>query len=446
MLKKEGIMAKKDIIMMRRKELKRLHVIKGVIIKKIKWKEGARIAELSMRQIGRLVARVKEQGDIGITHKLRGRESNRRYDKGFKGKAIEIYKTRYEDFGPTLAMEKLKEIEGIEISDETLRKWIIGEKDIESSWRRKGRKHRRWRERKAKRGEMVQMDGSKHDWFEGRGSECVLMGYIDDASNEVYGRFYEYEGTIPAMDSFRGYIRKYGIPNSLYADRHTTYHSKDKLTIEEELEGKTKKATQFERAVGELGVKIIPAYSAQAKGRIERQFRTFQDRLIKEMRLRGIKGIEEANEFLKYYLPIYNKRFGVIPREKANLHGPIPKWTKLDRILCIKTQHVVRNDTTIVHEKKLYQIEEKTKAKKVTVEERINGTMKIYDGESKSLRYKQITSLPKKREESKIKPNKKLTKISRKKYIPPADHPWRKFKPGWRINASKQKGIRPVAA
>lgn len=441
MLKKEGIMAEKDIIMMTREELKRLHVIKGVIGKKIKWKEAARIAGLSIRQIARLVVRVKAMGDTGIIHRLRGTVSNRGYDEVFKKKVIEIYRERYEDFGPTLAMEKFKEKEGIEISKETIRKWIIGEKEIECRWQRKGRKHCRWRERKKYRGEMVQMDGSKHDWFEGRGEESVMMGYIDDASNEVYSRFYEYEGTIPAMDSFLRYIRKYGIPNSLYADRHMTYHGKGKLTIEEELEGKTRKKTQFEQAVGELGVKMISAYSPQAKGRIERQFRTFQDRLIKEMRLRGIKNIEEANEFLKDYLPIYNKRFSVIAMEKINLHSPIPKGIKLGRVLCIKTQRTVRNDTTIAHETKLYQIMEKTKAKKVIVEEYINGTMRIYIKGGKSLRYKQITSLPKKREESKIKSNKKLPKLSRKKYIPPADHPWRKYTIRWQMKRAKSKGL-----
>lgn len=293
---------------------------------------------------------------------------------------------------------------------------------------------------------MVQMDGSEHDWFEGRGPICVIMGYIDDASNEVYGRFYEYEGTLPAMASFRGYIRKYGIPDSLYADRHTTYHSKDKLTIAEELEGKTKKETQFERAVGELGVKIIPAYSPQAKGRIERQFRTFQDRLIKEMRLRRINSIKEANEFLKYYLPIYNKRFGVISEGKANLHSPITKGINLDRILCIKTERTVRNDSTIKHNKKLYQIEEKTKAKKVTVEERINGTMKIYARDDKSLRYREITSLPKKKRSDKIEVKMTLKSLPRKKYIPPLDHPWRTYRNRWGRQELKQKDIKPLAA
>jgi hypothetical protein len=243
---------------------------------------------------------------------------------------------------------------------------------------------------------MVQMDGSIHDWFEGRGPECVVMGYNDDATGRVYARFYEYEGTFPAMDSFRYYVREHGIPCSLYLDKHGAYQSKKKLTAEEELEGKEKPETQFERAVGQLGVKVIPAHSPQAKGRIERLFHTFQDRVIKEMRLGGVSSIEEANEFLESYLPKYNKRFSVVARSRTDLHRPVPKGINLDRIFCIKTKHVIRNDFTVIHDKKLYQVEDKTKAKEVIVEERINGSIKLYAGDT-SLKYKQLENLPVKR-------------------------------------------------
>jgi hypothetical protein len=292
---------------------------------------------------------------------------------------------------------------------------------------------------------MVQMDGSIHDWFEGRGPECVLMGYIDDASNEVYVRFYGYEGTFPAMKGFRGYIRKYGIPHSLYADGHTTYRSTAKLSIEEELEGKKKSQTQFERAVGELGVEIIRAYSPQAKGRIERQFRTFQDRVVKEMRLRKISSIEEANTFLASYLPTYNKRFGVAPKERADLHRPVPRGISLDRIFCLKEKHVVRNDFTVAHDSTLYQIKEHTKAKSVIVEEQSNGRIRIYsnDSKKKSLKYKEITELPKKKSSLVKKPAQAL-KAPTKKYIPPPDHPWRRYRQ--RIDVSRQKGSNPLAA
>jgi len=427
--------ARKDIISMSREESKKLSIIKQVIAKKLTWKEASKFMEVSMRQIARTVIRVKLFGDDGIMHRLRGKPSNRRCNE--KEKILKLYKTKYEDFGPTLASEKLFEINKIAISDETLRKWLVADQEVECSWQRKGRKHRKWRERKAHCGEMVQMDGSHHDWFEGRGPECCLMGYIDDATSRTFARFYTYEGTIPAMDSFRKYIRKNGIPHSLYADRHTTYRSTGKLSIEEELAGKEKPQTQFERAVGELGVKIIPAYSPQAKGRIERQFRTFQDRVIKEMRLMGISSIEEANKFLENYLPVYNKRFSVVPKEKADVHRSVSKEAQLDRILCIRTNHVLRNDFTVAHEGKLYQVAEHTKCKKVLVEERINGTIKIYAAK-KSLKYKQITEIPKKQSPLEKKPKIKVTSAPKKKHIPSKDHPWRKFTFGKRI---KQQGV-----
>lgn len=418
------MVARKDIIIMSRKESKKLNIIKQVIAKKLIWKDASEFLEASMRQIARMVIRVKLFGDDGIIHRSRGKPSNRRCNE--KEEILKLYKTKYEDFGPTLASEKLFEINKIKISDETLRKWLATDHEVKCVWQRKGRKHRKWRERKTHCGEMVQMDGSHHDWFEGRGPECCLMGYIDDATSRMFARFYAYEGTIPAMDSFRKYIRENGIPHSLYADRHTTYRSTGKLSIEDELAGKAKPQTQFERAVSELGVKIIPAYSPQAKGRIERQFRTFQDRVIKEMRLKGISSIEEANEFLENYLPVYNKRFSVVPKEKADLHRPVSKGAQLDRILCIKTKHVLRNDYTIAHESKLYQVDEHTKCKKVLVEDRINGAMKIYGGK-KSLKYKQITEIPKKQLQQEKQLKEPLISSPKKKHIPPKNHPWRNF-------------------
>ena len=198
-------------------------MIRKVLEKVIKQVEAAKILSLSYRQIQRCVQRVKVEGDKGIVHKSRGRASNRRLADRVKERVIKLYRKRYKGFGPTLASEKLLEREGLKVSDETLRKWLLESGD----WKRVRRKrvHRQWRERKEHLGEMVQMDGSHHDWFEGRGPECVLMGYIDDATGEAFGRFYEYEGTMPAMDSFRRYIQRWGIPLSVYLDKHTTYKS-----------------------------------------------------------------------------------------------------------------------------------------------------------------------------------------------------------------------------
>ena len=240
----------------------------------------------------------------------------------------------------------------------------------EGEWKkhRKRKAHRQWRERKDHYGEMLQMDGSHHDWFEGRGPKCVLMGYIDDATGSVYGRFYEYEGTIPAMDSFKRYSTKYGLPMSVYLDKHTTYKSWVRRDDFQE----TEPMSQFGRALQELGVRKLHAHSPQAKGRIERLFNTFQDRLVKEMRLRGVSTIDEANTFLASYLPVYNQRFCVTPKKEENLHRKVS--VDLDTVLCIKTERTLKNDHTIQYDGKLYQIDGRIRAKRVMVEELIDGS------------------------------------------------------------------------
>src|SRR3990170_8142133 len=383
-------MAGEDIIMVSQRELKRLHIIQKVLNEKLSQVEAGEILLLSDRQIRRIVSKIRQEGDKGIRHGLRGKPSSRMLPKKVKEKAIKFYREKYKGFGPTLASEKLLELEGIKISKETLRNWLIETGDWEKV--RKSRTHRQWRERKHYFGEMVQMDGSHHDWLEGRGPELVLMAYIDDATNTIFARFYDYEGTIPAMDSFKRYIKRHGIPMSIYLDRHTTYKSTGKSTIEDELANKMPKS-QFERALEELGVIVIHAYSPQAKGRIERLFKTLQDRLIKEMRLRVIKTKDEANEFLKHYLPLHSKKFGFKPAKEGDLHRGIPKDVDIDRILCIKTKRTLRNDFTIAHDRKLYQITERINGKDVIVEERVDGSMHIIC-DNRRLKFKEITSRP----------------------------------------------------
>lgn len=254
-------MAGEDIIRMSLREVKRLKVIQEVIEKQVTQRVAASMIGLSERQVRRLVRIVGEEGERGVIHRLRGRSSNRKIPAEVKAKALMLYRGRYTGFGPTLASEKLGELDGIKLSDETLRKWLMAA----GLWqrRRKRSKHRQWRQRKECFGEMVQMDGSHHNWLEDRGPELVLMAYIDDATNNVFARFYDYEGTIPAMDSFKCYARKYGLPISIYLDRHTTYKSNKKLTEWEEFE-KIEPLSQFERALEELGVEVIHAYSPQA--------------------------------------------------------------------------------------------------------------------------------------------------------------------------------------
>jgi len=413
-------MAREDRIIMSVKELRRFHVIEQVLGQKMKQVEAAEVLGLSDRQIRRITQRVRVEGDRGLLHRSRGKPSNRTMDPKSKAQVMGLYERKYGDFGPTLATEKLAEYDGIRISDETLRRWLL-ERGV-SHFKRRKRPHRQWRERKGHRGELIQMDGSHHDWLEGRGPACVLMGYIDDASNRVYARFYEYEGTIPAMDSFKRYIRRDGIPMSVYLDKHSTYKAWAEPTISEQLEGRKPKS-QFERALEQFGVKVIHANSPQAKGRIERLFGTFQDRLIKEMRLAGVSSLDQANRFLSGYLPIYNRRFSLKAAEGANLHRPIPEGLDWDGILCIKTERPLRNDFTVTHNGGLYQVHDNVRTARVIVEDRLDGTMRIMH-QGRRLQYHTIL----------VRPLREAIKtIKTKTRTPPApDHPWHRPFKHWR--------------
>jgi transposase len=420
------------MIMARQGELRRLHIIQKVLEGMVKQVEAAEILSLSGRQVRRIVKRIRREGSRGILHRSRGRPSNRRISPKIKEKVINLYRTQYKDFGPTLASEKLLERNRIRISDETLRIWLVETGDWRKTRRRRG--HRQWRERRQHEGEMVQMDGSHHDWFEGRGPWCVLMGFIDDATGRVFGRFYDYEGTIPAMESFKGYLQRYGLPMSVYLDKHTTYKSTAKASIEDQLNDHPA-LSEFERALNELGVEVIHANSPQAKGRIERLFGTLQDRLVKEMRLRGIRTLEEANAFLEEYLPIYNRRFSVGPKERDNLHRPLGRGLDLDAILCIKTERTLRNDFTVAHNKKLYQIEDKVRGSKVMVQDRLDGSLVItYRGQR--LRFKEIIARA-------VKDQKEQPVIVRirKPHTPPSDHPWRR---GFKFGIHKYERGKPI--
>ena len=410
-------MAEKDMITMSREEASRLHIIHQALNKKISQTEAASLIDLSDRQIRRMIKRIREEGDEGICHRSRGTTSNHRIPKKIREKTLKLFREQYHDFNIVHATEKLCEVHGITINDETLRLWL---KEAEIPYRkRKVKKHRQRRERRAHFGELVQIDGSHHDWFEGRGPICVFMGYIDDATNTVHGRFYDYEGTMPAMDSMKRYIKRYGIPQSVYLDKHTTYKSWAEPTIEEQLNDQ-KPMSHFEKSLAELVIDVIHANSPQAKGRVERLFKTLQDRLVKDMRLAGIKSVEEANAFLTTYLPKYNRKFKKQAASEADLHRPALHSRELDRILCVKEERTVKNDFTIVHNNTLYQIEQATRAKKVTVEERLNGTLHVtYNGQD--LRFREITKKPTKDTSEAL-----LLLQEKQPWVPPIDHPWRK--------------------
>ena len=370
----------KDILMMSREEVQRYQIIRKILDRVINQQEGAEYLRLSDRQVRRIVRRVRVEGESGVIHRLRGKSGWRKIDPNIRERILGLYRRQYEGFGPVLASEKLQERDGIKVNDETLRLWLMQEGLWQVSRQRKP-KDKSWRARKEHFGEMVQMDGSQHDWLEGRGPKLVLMGYIDDATNRFYGKFYEYEGTFPAFGSLKGYIKHYGIPKSVYLDKHSTYKNNRKYKYTDWPFRDKEELTQFGRACRQLGIELIYANSPQAKGRVERVFGTHQDRLVKELRLAGAKTCEEANRVLNGYLPKFNQRFEVSAKGHGDLHRPVDARIDLDEILSVHSERALRNDRTVLHQRRWYQVLTKTRAQRVTICEYLNGRLAIkHDG------------------------------------------------------------------
>ena len=417
-----------EVISMTARDLKRLHLVQQVLERKLRQKEAASLSGCSVRQLQRWMMRVRQDGPQGLIHKLRGKVSNQKLPECLKQKVLMLWQAHYQGFGPTLTQEKLFERNKIRVGRETLRCWLIESK----LWipPRKKHPHRQWRQRKACFGEMLQLDGSHHDWLEGRAPKLVLMALIDDATNRIYARFYDYEGTLPAMDSFLRYARVYGLPQSVYVDRHTTYRSPGKLTIADELSGRERLQSQFERALSELGVSVIFAYSPQAKGRIERLFGILQDRLVKELRLANACSLKEANDFLERYLIRHNHRFSLKAISPTNLHRKLPKPHTLKRILSIRQNRSLKNDNTIQHNGKTYLLK-KHSPQTVQVEERLDGKLYLLD-KNRLLDYQEIQTRPPQLPKPKPGPL-----GNRRPHTPDIDHPWRQYDYVQRLKAGK---------
>ena len=389
------------ILTMSQKEIDRLQIIKKIETKEIKVEQGAELIGISPRQTYRVLKKVKEEGSKGIIHKLRGKNSNRGYPKELRNKVISIYRSNYSDYGPTLFSEELVKNHNISLDHETIRRWLR-EKAITTSMRKK-RPHRRKRERRSCFGELLQFDGSHHDWFEGRGAECCLLNCVDDSTGKIYLRFAVSENTQDVLLTLWEYVKRHGIPRSIYTDRYKIYKAEGKLT-------------DFGRAMKELNVERIYAHSPQAKGRVERVNRTLQDRLIKALRRQGISNIAEANRYVQEkFIKEYNSRFA-INTEVADVHRTV-EGLKLEDIFCYKTQRQVRNDYTINLAGGYIQLlKGKSPMPKprqdVTVIKRLDDSLHIYFN-NQELKSCSLKGKPKKKGYKIIKPAK--------------DHPWRKM-------------------
>ena len=362
---------------MSQKEVKKYDIIKKVISKELNGSEAAGLLNLTVRHIRRLKVKVNRDGIKGLIHGSRGKPGNRGIPDDEKQKIIALLHKHYSDFGPLLASEKLAERHGIKRDKGTIRSLMIAE-GLWKPKRKKEEQHREWRQRKASKGEMIQYDGSYEHWFEDRGGEYCLLASIDDADSEVWAKFDAHEGVEPTFSYWRGYVERFGKPNSIYVDKFSTYSMNHRLAKEN-----PDTLTQFERAMEELNIEVITAHSPQAKGRVENLFKTLQDRLTKELRLNNISTVKEANEFLeKVFLPKFNAKFMVEARSKANLHKKLNEQekNKLDSIFSRQYERVVKNDFTVSHKKSYYQLEKIQpvticKQDAVTVEERRDGSI-----------------------------------------------------------------------
>lgn len=404
-------------------------MLQRVISKTITQKDAAQSLGITDRQLRRLLVIYQADGTPGLAHKSRGKPSHNSLLPTTKAEAIALVKTKYPDFGPTLAAEKLEERDGITIGTETLRKLMIQQ----GIWQHKQRKatHRTRRERRACYGDMAQFDGCRHDWFEGRppgGAWATLLASRDDATNTVVAQFLPYEGTRPVMQFWWQYFAAFGKPFSIYLDRHSTYKVNSKNALDDDA-----MITQFERAMNELGVKVIFANSPQAKGRIENLFGTLQDRLVKELRLEGVSDIATANTFLQEtFLPAFNKRFCVTPRSDEDVHRLLTRTDNLPAILSVQSTRYVNEDFTIRFKNQWLQL---TKVQpvlvlpgaQVLIEERLDDTIHIRL-KGQYLRYEKLPSKPAAVSTLPIaltsNPDTDKQTISTK---PSLNHPWRKF-------------------
>ena len=405
---------------MSQKERARLTVMKQVEERALSIVEASEVLGLSYRQAKRVWGRYQLSGDAGLVHAARGKPGKRAKPAELRARILARYEERYPDFGPTLAAEYLAE-EGLKVDHETLRRWLLAKGKPRT--RRRRQRHREWRERKPCFGAMVQLDGSHHDWFEGRSPRCVLMVMVDDATNRVWAQFFEEETTRASYDMLEGWVQRWGLPQSLYVDKDSIYRAEGVGSIAEQLAGREPQ-TQFRRAMEQLAVELILADSPQAKGRVERMNGTLQDRLVKALRLAGISDIAKANEFLaKEFLSGLNRKFQVEPASQADAHGGVPR--ELKEVLSWEEERVVQKDWTVVCKGQWYQLDQRHESlslagKKVIVRTLRDGAVQL-ERQGVKLRFRRLSGRPRR-----VVEQPEVAKVVEAPAKPAQGHPWRR--------------------
>jgi transposase len=424
-------------------EIKRVYVIQQVEEKKLSGREAAQRLGLSIRQVRRLLVKYRGAGPSGLGHGNRGRAPHNRVDEEVRKKIQELSEQEYKDYNDSHFTEELAEEHGLVLSRCTVRR-IRREAGQKSPRKHRASRHRSWRERKERAGLLLQTDGSRHDWLEGRGPYLTLIGYIDDATGELLGAvFREQEDAAGYFLGLRSICQQQGVPAAIYADRHSIFQSPAQATIEQELAGEQPKS-QFGRLADELGIELIAARSPQAKGRVERLWGTLQDRLVKALRRAGASNIEQANQALVHFLPQFNRRFRVEPAQPETAYLPWPEQRRVEDFFCFKHSRTVSNDNTLPFDGQRLQIppghqNSSFAHKRVEVRQHLDGRLEvcyqnqrlaIFEPEDHGpLRMKkfspapgQTTSTPASQDEPKKPPKKPLGSK------PAADHPWRRYK------------------
>jgi transposase len=392
----------------------RLVTLKKAKKKLITQREAAEELKLSVRQVKRLLYALKKRGDTAVVHGLRGKPSKRKIADSTEQEAVGILSAPvYEGFGPTLACEYLAKQHGIEVSKETVRQWMMRAKLWKGKKARIGQVHM-WRPRRSRFGELVQWDTSDHDWLEGRGERLYLIAMIDDATSRLFARFVRHDSTEENMKLLWDYLEKFGRPVSFYTDKASLFQTAEKRKRDEpgvEKDPVEMPPTQIGRALRELGITWIAAHSPQAKGRVERNFGTAQDRLVKGMRVAGVKTLEQANQYLQNeYLVWWERELTVEPANPDDAHRALDKSHNLAASLSYVEMRQVRPDYTLRWDGRFYQIERRAvttglRGADVRVEQRLDGSMAVRFGE-RYLPIEECAPTPKAKTSSPVKPAK----------------------------------------
>ena len=428
------------LLTMSNQEITRLEVMQRLKDKRLIQKEAARMLGISIRQVKRLYRAYQAQGAAGLVSQRRGKPSNHRLEPATAQQAIDLIYEHYRDFGPTLAHEKLTEVHGLKLSDESVRRLMIAE----GIWKPKRAKQpsaHQMRERRACFGELVQIDGSDHAWFEERGPKCTLLVYIDDATGQLGELWFVPDETFFAYcEASRHYFERYGKPVAFYSDKHGIFRVNQPRPL-----GLSSGLTQFGRAMQELDIQIICANTPQAKGRIERANQTLQDRLVKELRLHNISDIEAGNAYLPEFREDFNRRFAVLPRSSHDAHRPLLKTDNLDVILTHQETRTLSKNLTVQFDKVIYQIQSDRpdytlRNAQVTVCENAKGDVTILYN-NKPLSY---TIYQKPTRQAEIVDTKTLDRQIKTHKPPAPDHPWLQY--GHHLNGKPIHKTPPNAA